>query len=41
MMPDHTPSLDNEEEYIPWDCDGGNDNPGNYDYGETNLGEDE
>ena len=23
MMPDHIPSTENEEDYFPWDCDGG------------------
>ena len=40
-MPDHIPSLDAEDEYIPWDCDGQDEDLGNYDYGETGLGDDE
>ena len=30
-MPDHNPDLSNEEDEIPWDCDGGDDDLGNYD----------
>jgi len=32
MMPDYTPDYSNDDEYIPWDCDGGDDDLGNYDY---------
>lgn len=42
MMPDHIPSdLDDEDAGAPWDCDGGMDDLGNYDHGETGLGEDD
>jgi len=30
-MPDHNPSLEDEEDYFPWDCDGGDEDLGNYD----------
>ena len=31
IMPDHLPDLSNEEDEIPWDCDGWDDDLGNYD----------
>ena len=31
VMPDHQPDLSNEEDEIPWDCDGGDEDLGNYD----------
>ena len=31
IMPDHNPDTSDEEDEIPWDCDGGDDDLGNYD----------
>jgi hypothetical protein len=31
VMPDSSPTLDDEEDYFPWDCDGGDEDLGNYD----------
>ena len=39
MMPDWKP--DENEDYVPWDCDGQDEDLGNYDHGESGLGDDE
>jgi len=36
-MPDHIPSNDADDEYIPWDVDAPYDDQGNYDYGESGF----
>ena len=40
-MPDYFPLADDDEDSgAPWDPDGGDDSLGNYDYGESGLGDD-